>query len=102
MKAELKKANLLKAHPELDEVWDKFDEFRNDPENKGMSLETAAKAFRVETGLATPKRKGLEKSTGGDRVPVKSSLSPEEAAKLRSTDFKKYREMLKKGQIRVE
>jgi hypothetical protein len=54
----------------------------------------------VEKGLLEPVRKGLEKPTGGDRTPLSSGMSTEEVKSLRETDYKKYREMLKKGLIK--
>lgn len=104
LKQRLNKADLLKRHPDMEEVWDKFEEFRSDPENKGMNMNTAAKAFRVENELDTPRRKGLEEQTGGNRVKISGNnkMSVDDAKKLRTTNYKKYREMLKKGQINVE
>lgn len=102
IKAELDKANLLKVNPEMEGVWDKFEEFRANPDNKGMNISTAAKAFMVETGLSAPQRKGLEKTTGGDRIPISQGLSHEDAEKLRKSDYKKYVDMIKKGQLRID
>tara|TARA_R110002096_G_scaffold421051_1_gene626529 strand:+ start:231 stop:830 length:600 start_codon:yes stop_codon:yes gene_type:complete len=104
LKARANKSDVIDRYPEMKEVWDKFEEFRTDPENKGMNMNTAAKVFRTENGLASPTRKGLEKQTGGDRVQISTNnkMTPDEAKKLRDTDWKKYREMLKKGQINVE
>lgn len=101
IKGKLAKSEILEAHPELKELWNDFESFRNEPENKGLQLKTAAKAFLIEKGILEPKRKGLEKPTGGQRTPLSSGMSSEELKKLRETDFKKYREMLKKGQIKL-
>ena len=103
LKAKLAKSEITEQFPELKEVWNELEAFHAEPENKGMTLEAAAKVFRVEKGLTTPTRKGLEKSTGGDRVVVTNNnkMSAEDAAKLRSTDYKKYREMVKQGRIKV-
>ena len=101
LKAELGKSKVLERYPELKEIWNEFEEFRADPENKGMNLNTAAKAFRVEKDLLEPRREGLEKPTGGDPASISSGMSVEEVSKLRNTDYKKYREMIKKGQIKI-
>lgn len=101
LKAELGKSKVLERYPDLKDLWNEFEEFRADPENKGMNLNTAAKAFRVEKGLLEPRREGLEKTTGGKPVSVSSGMSVEEVTKLRNTDYKKYREMIKKGQIKI-
>src|SRR3990167_6943922 len=98
IKTELQKRDVLEAYPQLKEVWSEFDSFRNDPENLGMSMKTAAKAFVVEKELTdTPKRKGLEKPTGGGHTPIQSGMSSDDVKKLRETNYKKYVEMLKKG-----
>ena len=101
LKATLYKKEVLEAYPHLKDTWNDFESFRELEDNKGMNMRTAAKAFTVEKGLLEPSRKGLEKPTGGGRAPVLSAMSSEEASKLRTTDFKKYREMLKNGQIKV-
>lgn len=88
--------------PQLKEVWSDFESFRADPDNKGMNLNTAAKAFLAEKGLTPVQpRKGLENPTGGDRTPISSGMTTDEIKTLRETDYKKYAEMLRKGQIKV-
>jgi hypothetical protein len=101
IKTKLAKAELLEAHPVLKESWNDFEKFREEDENKGMNLRTAAKSFMVERGLLEPQRKGLEKPTGGTKIPSSTNTSPEEVTKLRTTDHRKYRDMLLKGQIKV-
>lgn len=100
LKAQLQKAEVVERHPEMKDAWDKFEEFRADPENKGMNMKTAAKAFRIENGLAEPVRQGLEKQTGGDRVPISQGMSIDEVRKLRENDSRKYLDMVKKGLIK--
>jgi DNA phosphorothioation-dependent restriction protein DptG len=100
IKGKIVKAEVIEAHPQLRELWSDFESFRELPDNKGMNTKTAAKAFLVEKGLLEPVRKGLEKPTGGDRTPLSSGMSADEVKTLRQTDYKKYREMLKKGQIK--
>lgn len=95
------KKDVLIAHPVLKEKWEDFEKYRLDPENKGMNLRTAAKSFLVENGLLDAKRPGLEKPTGGDRVPPSTKMSVEEIKTLRETNFKLYQDMLAKGQIKV-
>lgn len=102
VKSELTKKDLLIAHPILKDKMAEFEEFRSDPENKGMNLRTAAKAFLVENGLLDVSRKGLEKPTGGQRVPMSSGMTADDVKTLRETNFKKYQELLMKGQIKIE
>ena len=91
---------MIESHPQLKELWSDFEEFRSDPDNKGMNMKTSAKAFLVEKGILEPQRKGLEKPTGGPRAPVSTGMTTEDIKNLRETNFKKYEEMLAKGQIK--
>lgn len=101
IKAKLAKTEVQEAYPVLKEAWKDFEEFRELEENKGMNLRTAAKAFLVEKGMLEPQRKGLEKPTGGTKTPVSSGMSADEIKKLRETNFRKYTDMLMKGQIKM-
>ena len=101
LKQKLGKSEVLEAYPILKDVWNEFDSFRNEPDNKGMNMKTAAKAFVTEKGLLEPTRKGLEKPTGGGHTPVSSGMSNDEVKKLRETDWRKYQELLKKGDIKI-
>ena len=95
------KTEVLQAHPQLKELWSDFETFRDDPENKGMNLKTAAKAFLTEKGVLSPKRDGLERPTGGPRTPIQQGMSVDDVKHLRETNYKKYSEMVRKGLIKV-
>ena len=99
---ESSKKDLQLSNPLFKEKWDEFEAFREDPENKGMNLRTAAKAFLVEQGVFEAPRKGLEKTTGGPRQPISSGMTSEEITTLRTTNFKRYQQLLKEGKIKVE
>lgn len=99
--SELAKKDVLIAHPILKEKWEEFETFRADPENKGMNLKTAARAFLVENGLLDVRRKGMEKTTGGPRVAPSTKMSPEDIKTLRETNFKEYQRRLERGEIEV-
>lgn len=101
MKRKEAKREVIDAHPELKDLWSEFETFREQPDNKGMNMKTAAKSFLIEKGLMQAPRKGLENPTGGDRTPIASGMSADEVKRLRETDYKKYSEMLRKGQITV-
>lgn len=101
IKSKLAKTELLESHPILKESWGDFEKFREDEDNKGMNLKTAAKAFMAEKGLLEPTRKGLEKPTGGSKTPPSTNMTSEEVKNLRETNYRKYVDMLKKGQIKV-
>ena len=96
VKTKQQRSEVIESYPALKEIWSDFEEFRLDSDNKGMNMRTAAKAFLTEKGLLEPKRKGLEKPTGGPRVPLLTGMTVEEVKHLRENDFKKYEKMLKK------
>jgi len=100
VKGKLQKSEVIESYPALKELWSDFEEFRTESDNKGMNMKTAAKAFLTEKGLLEPKRKGLEKPTGGPRTPQLTGMTVEDVKHLRETNYKKYEEMLKKGQIK--
>lgn len=86
-------------YPVLKEKSEEFKTFREDyPRTK---LENVAKLYLAENGMLEPTRKGLEKTTGGQRVPLTSGMTAEDVKTLRETNFKKYQEMLSKGQIKI-
>lgn len=102
LKFESSKKDLQISNPVFKEKWDDFESFRNNPENKGMNLRTAAKAFLIDQDLLEPPaRKGLEKTTGGPRVPISTGMTADDVENLRKNNFKKYQELLKKGQIKI-
>ena len=95
------KRELQESNPILKDKWNDFESFRLKPENKGMSISTAAKAYLIENGMFDQPRVGLESPTGGPRTPVSGGMTAEEIKNIRETDPRKYREMLEKGQIKV-
>lgn len=101
VKAESAKKDVLLAYPVLKDKWAEFEEFRALPDNKGLNLRTAAKAFLVENGLLDVPRIGLEKPTGGPRTPAPSGMSAEDVKHLRETDFKKYQKLLMEGKLKI-
>jgi len=95
------KQQVTETYPQLKEVWSDFSSFCTQPENAGMSVLTAAKAFLVEKDMLAPKRVGLEKPAGGGkRTPPQAGMTAEDAKKLRETDYRKYRDALSKGLIK--
>src|SRR3990167_1286136 len=101
VKGELTKKDILIANPMLKDMWEEFETFRDDSENKGMNMRTAAKAFLTEKGLLEPKRQGLEKPTGGPKqTPSYGTMTADEAKDLREKNPRKYREMIVKDQIK--
>lgn len=91
---------IFTQYPVLKDKTPEFEQFCE--ENPGMKLETAAKAFLVEKDLFVPAqpRKGLEKATGGGRTPPSTGMTIQEVDELRTTNYRKYSEMVRKGQIK--
>lgn len=92
---------LCVQYPALKETLDEFKNYRL-AEHPRAKLESVAKLFLAEKGLLGEKRVGLENPTGGDRAPVNTGMTPAEVEHLRKTNWKKYQELLAKGQIKME
>lgn len=88
-------------YPALRDKSEEFELFRSLPENAGLKIETAAKAFVLENNLLeTPtSRRGLEKETGGVRAPQKQGRTPEEVDELMRTNFRQYSKELRAGTL---
>jgi hypothetical protein len=85
--------------PDLKSLASEFDTYKQDyPRHK---LENVAKLFLSEKGLMESPRKGLEKTTGGTRQPISSTMTSDEVKTLRTTNYKKYQDMLMKGLIKL-
>lgn len=86
--------------PELSEQTEEFKEFCSQYP-KGVDMETLAKSFLFDKRPAEEKlRKGLEKPSGGTKVPISDGWKSEDVARLRETDEKKYLELVRKGIIK--
>lgn len=93
------KKQLQDSNPILKDKWNDFEVYLLKPENKGMSISTAARSYLIENGMYDTPRVGLETPSGGPRTPVTGALSAEEIKRIRETDPAKYRDMLEKKQI---
>ncbi len=102
MKGNSIKNDVLLSYPQLKDKWTEFEEFYQEPDNKGMNMRTAAKAFLVENGLFTARRKGLEKPTGGDKTPKPAGLTTEEVENIRKNDFRRYKKLIAEGKLDVK
>ena len=100
VQGELAKGKVLEKYPILKDLGGELDAFRAEPENKGMNLQTAAKAFLTEKGLLEPTRKGVEKGSGGQRQALSVGMSNSDIKNLRETNYKGYLEAIRKGQIK--
>lgn len=101
IKQDFVKKELIITHPILREKWEEFEEFRTNPENKGMNMKTAAKAFLIENEVLEKPRLGLEKPTGGSRTPSVSGMTADEIKNLRQTNFKRYQQLLREGKLEL-
>lgn len=102
----------ISSEPRLQGKEDEFYEFVSRPNNQGATAEVLLNAFLFETTPITDTTPAvptvetppsLERGTpSGNMPPVttgKAEMSDEEIALLRTTDHKKYMEMVRKGQI---
>lgn len=101
VKNELTKKDVLITYPVLKDKWEELEEFHSNPENKGMNLRTAAKAFLIENGFLEAPRKGLEKPTGGDRTPPITGMTADEVKTLRESNYKKYQQLIMEDKIKI-
>lgn len=98
--AEIKK--VFGMYPEIKEKEAEFNEYRDKLENLGMPLATAAKAFLAENGLLPGPRKGLEKTTGGDKQTAPASgMTAKEVKSLRENDFKEYSRLVAEDKLKI-
>ena len=99
LKEESEFERLVAQYPVLKEKVKEFKVFQADyPRNK---MENVVKLFLSENGLIESPRRGLEKPTGGDRTPPLMGITSEEVKTLRETNYRKYEDMLMKGQIKI-
>lgn len=90
--------SLYNQYPLLRDKANEFVEYRK-AEHPRAKLESVAKLFLAENDLLEPKRKGLEKPTGGTRTPQSTGMTYDEAETLMKTDYRKYRQLLKEGKL---
>src|SRR3990167_3227750 len=87
--------------PILKERKEEFETFLEDEENSRISIRKAAQLFLAEQNLLEekPKRKGLEKPTGGGQVIPEAKLTAEEIKDMMKNDWKRYEKLLRAGKI---
>lgn len=89
--------SIITKYPQLSEKRAEFENFRKDFPGK---LENVAKVFLVDNDLyeTTPKRKGLERKTGGTSK-GSPSITLADVKKLRENNYSKYTELLIAGKL---
>lgn len=101
LKEETNLQAILAKYPVLKDKLEEFGEFRK-TEHPKVKLESVAKIFLAENGLFEQPRKGLEQPTGGTRTPLTTGMTAEDVKTLRTTNYKKYMEMVRSGLIKFE
>lgn len=94
--------SILLKYPVLVDKMTEFEQYKQ--EYPTTKLESIAKLFLSENDLLTetPKRKGLEKAGGGQRVaPSNGKMTSEDVKRLRETNFKEYKNLLKTGKLNI-
>jgi len=99
--SESSRKDVLLTYPVLKDKWAEFENYRSLPENKGMNIKTAAKAFLTDNGILEQPRKGLEPNTGGPRVTPSTGMTSDQVADLRKNNFKEYQKKLAAGEITI-
>lgn len=80
-----------------------FEEFVLKPKHRGLDIRTIADAYLLRNKKPAPapeRTQGLEPGSGGPRNVPDVGMTLEEADALRQKDPKKYRELLRTGQIK--
>jgi hypothetical protein len=95
------------SYPELKGKEKEFRIFALKPTHKGVNLDVLARAFLYGAPEAPrePKKGSLiERGSGGPKTPQKpkKGYTSEELSLLRKTDYKKWKEVVEKGQIEEE
>lgn len=92
---------VLGTHPALKDKNSEFEAYRSDPNNAGMSIETAAKAFLAENDLLQTQkpRKGLEVAGGSGRNVPQQGMSIKEIDELRVNNFREYSKRIRNGTL---
>lgn len=96
---------VLEKYPQIKDKKDEFDEYLAEAENQGIPFERVAKLFVLEKGLAEtePKRKGLEKPTGGAITKNQpSGTSAAELKRLRENEPRKYEKLIREGRVDLD
>lgn len=99
---------ILNQYPELEGKQDEFVEFASKPTRRGLPLEdvVAAFLFNYEKTMKKPQGKMFEVGTAGpnERQTFRKAdkLTPDELAKLRKVDYRKYREYLKSHKVNFD
>lgn len=108
-----KLSRYIDSEPRLKGKEDAFYEFATNPKNQGASMEVLLNAFLFEAKddeepVKTPEKPQEEEAPSLERgnpsggiVPMRKDgkYSDEEIQKIRTTDHKRYNEMVRKGQI---
>jgi hypothetical protein len=100
--------SVIDGNPKLAGKAAEFKRFARDPKNRGISAETLAKACLYDAEdetpapnpNPTPMTEALPTGSGGPRDPLTpKKISIEEAAEIRKTDYKRYKELLDSNMI---
>lgn len=93
-------AEIFTKYPALKDKQSEFDTYRQSYP-AGSNLEPIAKLFMAENDmLETPKRKGLEKAGGGQRVVPTAGMTQEDIQRLRTSNWKEYTKLVREGKIK--
>ncbi|MDA2921700.1 hypothetical protein MYX07_00355 [Patescibacteria group bacterium AH-259-L07] len=95
-------------YSQLKEREAEFREFAEQPDNKGLNLDTLAKSFLFEDAkrigaeeeVEKAKRSALERPSGGEKTAIKpSEMSLKELKRMRKDDPRRYERLIEQGKI---
>jgi hypothetical protein len=93
----------ITSNPDLSGKERDFKEFASKPTHRGAPVDVLVDAFLHKSSTPTPKptpRQVLEPGSGGPKEPVTpKKVTLEEAKVIRETDYKRYMQLVKSGQI---
>lgn len=96
----------LNEYPELEGKTEEFKQFATKPTRRGLNFDDLVLAFNGELARSQKKHTGKMFETGGNAAkekmtPKNTKLSIEESMKLRSTNYDKWKELLRQGKIEM-
>lgn len=99
LKEEIALKDAREQYPALKDKASEFEQFRKD--YPGVDMGKVAKLFLAENDMleVSIPRKGLERSSGGVRVPTPQGWTPEAIDELRVNNFRAYKAKLQSGEF---
>lgn len=94
----------LEQYPEIAGQENEFREFCMKPSRRGLEMDILAKAFLFDVDKAPAKKRSLLLSggNGGSSAPKPKPMTADDAKLLRTTNPRKYNQLVKEGKIKFD